>query len=223
MSRAPFEYPVVQLPDAELAREREVYGGLAQAVRRLNEVSLRSTVPDDVVAKARDLVEQATRLLEAETVPGAVGVQITSDGTMLGHGNAVVGMRNPVAVPVHVVQDHERGRATAEFELNALHEGPPGMVHGGVSALVLDQLCGEAAAAAGHPGMTGTLSLRYRRPLPLGPVSAEARFVRLEGVRAIVEGELRNADGQVCVEVEGVFILPRWAREAFATQPPQFE
>jgi acyl-coenzyme A thioesterase PaaI-like protein len=223
MDQAPFEYPVIEMSDEELEQERAVFGGLADAVRRLNDVSLRTKVSADVVHKAQELVEQAAGLLEAETVPGALGAWLTSNGTMLGHGNAVVGMRNPIAVPLEVVQDREHGRAVAEFELNALYEGPPGMVHGGVSALILDQLCGVAAAAAGHPGMTGTLSLRYRRPLPLGRVSAEARFVRTEGVKAHVEAELRNPDGQVSVEAEGVFILPRWAREALATRPPQYE
>jgi acyl-coenzyme A thioesterase PaaI-like protein len=39
--------------------------------------------------------------------------------------------------------------------------------HGGVSAMLIDQLLGHAAAAAGHPGVTTDLSVRYRRPVPL--------------------------------------------------------
>jgi hypothetical protein len=41
-------------------------------------------------------------------------------------------------------------------------------VHGGVSAMILDQMLGEAAGAGGKPGMTGTLTLRYRQATPLG-------------------------------------------------------
>jgi acyl-coenzyme A thioesterase PaaI-like protein len=116
-------------------------------------------------------------------------------------------------VPLHIERSDE-GRAWASFRLGAVYEGPPGMVHGGVSALLLDQLLGEAAAAGGAPGMTGTLTLRYRRPTPLGEVSGEAWIERVDGIKTIVRGELRNAEGETSVEAEGIFILPRWAREA---------
>jgi hypothetical protein len=85
---------------------------------------------------------------------------------------------------------------------------------------------GEAAAAGGTPGMTGTLTLRYQLNTPLGACSAEAWVDRREGVKTIVKGELRRADGTVTVTAEGVFILPRWAREKLAEEggtPPQYE
>ena len=134
-------------------------------------------------------------------------------------------MRNPIAVPLDM-QRSDEGRAWASFHLNALYEGPPDTVHGGVVALVLDQILGEAAAAGGSPGMTGTLTLRYEKNTPLGDVSAEAWVDRVEGVKTIVKGELRDADGQTTVRAEGVFILPRWAREAMERdhrKPPRFE
>jgi uncharacterized protein (TIGR00369 family) len=43
-----------------------------------------------------------------------------------------------------------------------------GMVHGGVVALMLDEAVGWASWNAGHPGLTGRLEVRYRRPLRLG-------------------------------------------------------
>ncbi len=58
---------------------------------------------------------------------------------------------------------------------------PEGQVHAGVSAMVLDQVLGEAAGAGGGPGMTGTLTIRYRRPTPLGDLHAEARIDRTDG------------------------------------------
>lgn len=61
------------------------------------------------------------------------------------------------------------GRCWAEFALGATYEGPPGFVHGGVCALILDQVMGEAAAAAGYPGMTAGLTLRFHRHDSPGP------------------------------------------------------
>jgi acyl-coenzyme A thioesterase PaaI-like protein len=223
---APFNYEVLDLTDEQVDAEVEVFGALTDDVRRLNQATLRTTVDHDTVDEVRRQVEELTARLEKSMIPDNFGVSFTKGGRIRGYGNAVVGLRNPNAVPVKVVQDKVNGRATAEFELNALHEGPPGQVHGGVVALVLDQVFGEAAAAGGAPGMTGTLTLRYALNTPLGPCSAAAWVDRRDGIKTIVKGELRRADGTVTVTAEGIFILPKWAREQLAERgeaPPQYE
>lgn len=226
MSRAPFEYRTVDMTDEEFAAEQAVYGGLTDALRRLNEVSLRTTVDAERVVAATREVEAITSRLEAEMIPANFGVVVTTSGHVRGYGNSVVGLRNPIAPPLRIVQDRVKGGASSEFFLNALYEGPPGKVHGGVLALVLDQIFGEAAAAGGTPGMTGTLTLRYRKPTALGACSAKAWVDSSAGIKTIVKGELRDAEGEVTVEAEGLFILPRWAREQLAESgetPPQYE
>ena len=223
---APFNYQVLDLTDEQIDAENAVFGALTNAVRRLNEATLRTTVDHDTIDEVRRQVEELTARLEKSMIPGNFGVAISKSGRVRGYGNAVVGLRNPIAVPLQIVQDKEAGRASAEFELNALYEGPPGQVHGGVVALVLDQVFGEAAAAGGTPGMTGTLTLRYVLNTPLGPCSAAAWVDRHDGVKTVVKGELRRADGTVTVTAEGIFILPRWAREKLAAHgetPPQYE
>ena len=222
----PFEYRTVDMTDEEFAEEQAVYGGLTEALRRLNEISLRTTMDHATIAEATKKVDELTELLSAEMIPGNFGVVVTTSGHVRGYGNSVVGTRNPIAPPLKIVQDREKGGASSEFFLNALYEGPPGKVHGGVLALVLDQIFGEAAAAGGTPGMTGTLTLRYRRPTALGACSASAWVASTAGIKTIVKGELRDADGEVTVEAEGLFILPRWAREQLAASgetPPQYE
>jgi hypothetical protein len=67
--------------------------------------------------------------------------------------------------------------------------------------------------------MTGTLTIRYQRGTPLGDLRAEAWIDRVEGIKTYAMGHLRDADG-VTVEAEGIFILPRWAREA--VKPPSY-
>lgn len=221
-----FEYRTVEMSDEEFAEEQAVYGGLTDALRRLNEASLRTTVPPDVIADVRQQIEEITGRLEAAMIPANFGVVVTNNGRVRGYGNAVVGLRNPFAPPLTIVQDKVKGGATSEFFLNALYEGPPGMVHGGVVALVLDQIFGEAAAAGGTPGMTGTLTLRYKKPTALGALKAEAWVASSAGIKTIVKGWLQDAEGDITVEAEGLFILPRWAREqleASGEAPPQYE
>lgn len=221
-----FEYRTVEMSDEEFAEEQAVYGGLTDALRRLNEASLRTTVPTDVVQDVQRQVEELTARLEEAMIPANFGVVVTNNGRVRGYGNAVVGLRNPFAPPLTIIQDRVKGGATSEFFLNALYEGPPGMVHGGVVALVLDQIFGEAAAAGGTPGMTGTLTLRYRKPTALGALNAEAWVASNAGIKTIVKGWLKDAEGDITVEAEGLFILPRWAREhleASGEAPPQYE
>ncbi|MEX3104165.1 MULTISPECIES: hypothetical protein [unclassified Streptomyces] len=43
-----------------------------------------------------------------------------------------------------------------------MHEGPPGYGHGGFTAMLLDEVMGHACVAAGHPGMTVSLTTHYR-------------------------------------------------------------
>jgi acyl-coenzyme A thioesterase PaaI-like protein len=223
--RPPVDYTVVEMTAEELADEQVLFGGLAESVRALADASLRTTVAAEVVAEVQADIERLTARLRKEQIPGAFGVSLSSAGHVRGYGNAVVGLRNPIAPPLQI-EKSEDGRAWSSFTLGALYEGPPNTVHGGVVALVLDQLLGEAAAAGGSPGMTGTLSLRYEQSTPLGACSGEAWIDRVDGVKTIVKGELRRADGETTVRAEGIFILPRWAREALEEhqqKPPRFE
>jgi acyl-coenzyme A thioesterase PaaI-like protein len=131
-------------------------------------------------------------------------------GVIRWRGNPVIGIRNPIAPPL-VIEREPSGRVFTDFHLGAAYEGPPGHVHGGVAALVLDHILGEAASNAEDPRFTGTITLRYLRTTRLGRLHAEARIDRTEGVKAFAVGHLADEDG-VTVEAEGVFIQPRWTR-----------
>ncbi|MFD4293389.1 PaaI family thioesterase [Rhodococcus sp. NPDC058505] len=200
------------LSDEEIQQQADRYGPLTDSVRALIAATLQTEVDDPEIRRARELVEEATALLRAKAIPGPYGVRWGASGRKRAWGNAADGLRNAVAPPLDIQHDAD-GLGWAEFHLGPQYEGPAGLTHGGVSALILDQLLGDTAVAAGSPGMTGTLTLRYRRPTPLGRLRAEARFDRIEGVKAFVKGHIADADG-VTVEAEGIFILPRWAREA---------
>src|ERR1044072_8163972 len=112
---APFNYQVLDLTDEDVDAENAVFGALADAVRRLNEATLRTTVDHDTVDDVRRQVEELTARLEKSMVSASFGVAITRSARVRGYGNAVVGLRNPNAVPLHIVQDKQAGRASSEF------------------------------------------------------------------------------------------------------------
>jgi len=135
------------------------------------------------------------------------------DGRPVVWGNPVTGFRNAIAPPLVMHEDPDR-LWWSEFELGEAYQGPPGWVHGGVLALVLDQLLGEAASdGLTKPLFTGTITLRYLRGTPLGKLRAEAAIERTDGHKTFVSGHMYDADGKT-VEAEGIFIKPQWARDA---------
>lgn len=203
----------------ELERQKALFGPFAQSVRELVDAAIRTTVDDDEIRRAQDEIEAIVARLRTSQLDGPYGVRFGAEGRGRPWGNTVVGLRNGAAPPL-VIDHDDTGRAWSDFRLGAAYEGPPGLVHGGVSALVLDQMLGEAAGAGGKPGMTGTLTLVYRRGTPLGDLRAEAWIERSEGIKTWAKGHLIGPEG-VTVEAEGVFILPRWARAALERRDPE--
>ncbi len=207
----------------EVARQARLYGPLADAVRSLNDAAIRTEVDDDEVRAVTVELEALAARLRATQLPGSYGVRFGEDSRGRSWGNSVVGLRNPIAPPLVIEHDPSaNGDVWCDFHLGAAYEGPPTLVHGGVSALILDQMLGEAAGAGGRPGMTGTLTLRYRQATPLGDLRAEAWIDRSEGIKTFAKGHLIGPAG-VTVEAEGVFILPRWARDEPTETPATFE
>lgn len=190
---------------AELDRRRALYGPLTEAVRELIDATIRTEVEPDVILRVREDITAATAALRAKQLDGAYGMRKTTGGESVAWGNAAVGLRNAIAPPVKIHTDDD-GLHWAEFTLGAAYEGPTGLVHGGICSLVLDHVLGVTASSI-MPSFTGTLTLRYRRGTPLGPLRAQARVERTEGRKTIVVGTLSDADG-VTVEAEGIFIGP---------------
>ncbi|MEV5708871.1 PaaI family thioesterase [Actinoallomurus sp. NPDC052274] len=179
---------------------------LAARVRELSELVVLTRADQSEVAAVAHEVELLTRRL-AEAGRGIPpGAQVGEGGIVRQLGSPVTGALNPLAPPIEISVSPD-GTARSEFTLGVLYEGPPGFVHGGVSAMVLDHLSGVAASANGTPGMTAGLDLRYRRPTPLGvPLSAEAKAVRVEGRKTFVESRILGPDGRVTVGAAAVFI-----------------
>lgn len=123
--------------------------------------------------------------------------------------NPAAGPGNPIAPPMLV--DIVDGVAIGTCTLGLAYEGPPSYVHGGISAMLLDQILGHAHAANGRPGMTVKLGMRYRRPVPLAtPLRIVGRVLELGGRWTESLATISTADDPdtVLVEAEGSFVVP---------------
>lgn len=133
------DFPTENWPAEDLARLRGSYEPLAESVRDLVDATIRTEADAETVAAVKADIDRAVSRLRERQIDGAFGARHTTAGETVAWGNAVVGIRNALAPPVRTRRD-ESGRVWADFQLGAAYEGPPGHVHGGVSALILDHV-----------------------------------------------------------------------------------
>lgn len=203
------DLPKMQM-DTDFLDRRTAVADLGQALRELVANAIGSEVTTEVLrsvaAEARELASRLAERQRRLDEPSSV------DDVHRGQRpfNPVVGAGNPVAPPMHV--EIIDGVAVGTCTLDWRYEGPFTYAHGGVSALLLDTAMGYAAAAAGHPGVTARLEVRYRSTVPLGePLLVRAELIDVLGVRAAIRGSisLEETPDDVLVEAEGRFLALR--------------
>jgi acyl-coenzyme A thioesterase PaaI-like protein len=118
----------------------------------------------------------------------------------------VCGSGNPHGIGA-VLYQRTDGSITAEIEFSEAQQGPPGFLHGGASAAVLDEAMGAAVWRAGYAVALVKLVVDYSRPVPLAvPSSVRAWLSGREGRTLWAEGEIRLADGRVAVLGRGEYV-----------------
>jgi len=188
---------------------------LGTAVRALVDASVTTLVEAGELRAAADSVRAATERLAVARRPASQLPVLDDPVAFRRVFNPVSGVGSPIAPPL-VIRRHQ-GEVLAEVTLGLAYEGPPSYVHGGMSALFMDQLLGAAAIAAGLWGMTAHLELDYRRPVPLQtPLLLRARVAENVGRRSVVTGTIATAAAPetVLVEARGVFVTPREEKAA---------
>jgi acyl-coenzyme A thioesterase PaaI-like protein len=183
---------------------------LGSALRELVDASVTTTVaPAELHAAAAAAREVTTRLAASRRTRDQLSA-LDDPVQFRRVYNPVTGVGSPLAPPL-VIRPVDGG-VVAEATLGLPYEGPPGYVHGGMSALLLDQLLGTAAHAGGLWGMTGRLELDYRRPVPLAtPLLLRATVGESHGRRVAITGSIARAEApdQPLVQARGMWVTPR--------------
>ena len=198
------------------ATRRDAVGELGSALRDLVDAAVLTEVPIAELAEAASVARELADRLRRQ---GRELHEIASvDDPEIGERwySPVYGPGNPVAAPV-VATDSPDGRAVGRVTLGKPHEGPPGLVHGGIVATVLDHVLARAVRAAGRGGLTATITVTYRRPVPLGvALVATAEIGTSEGRRTTATARLTAEDdpGTTLATAEGLFVALRPERAA---------
>lgn len=113
--------------------------------------------------------------------------------------------RNPIAPPMDIGWNGDESRCSLTLPLQ--YQGPPGRVHGGIVALMLDHVLGNAANSGGVPrAFTRYLNVLYDAATPVGePLVITGRVTKEEGRKRFLEGEV-TCHGEVRVKAEGLWI-----------------
>ncbi len=211
-----------EIDTSELRREELSYEELANAVRELIDATVRTKIGADDVNDLTAQIRAASAKLLADAHPANVGLLLCADGRRRSPSNPVSGRRNAFAPPLKVKRDKDELRAWSTFNLGAAYEGPLGHIHGGVLAMLLDQILGMIPALVGLPGMTAYLNVTYRRPSPLfADLNIEAKVDRTEGWKTFATGRIFDAEGRTTAEAEALFIVPKFARERLERRQKQ--
>ena len=100
----------------------------------------------------------------------------------------------------------EPGKVYAELCCDSAQEGYRGMLHGGISAGLIDSALTNALFSMDVVGVTAQLQLRYRRPLFIHrPLLIHAEVTACRRKLWQVEGRIEQ-DKQICLSANAVFM-----------------
>ena len=187
--------------DPALDDRRHAIRELGDALRDLVQQAAATEVPAEELRRVAALVREATAPLAASS-RGRTEMP-SADDLLRGFRlyNPVTGVGSALAPPLHI--EIVDGGVVGTCELGLAYEGPPMFAHGGVSAMLLDQMLGYAAGVAGRPGLTVSLVTRYRRPVPLEtPLRLAAKATEFTDKGAVAEGAIATAEDPETTLVE---------------------
>ncbi|KAM0550825.1 hypothetical protein ACHAPJ_008688 [Fusarium lateritium] len=122
---------------------------------------------------------------------------------------------NALSERPYVFADNTSGSLLAFYHLGARLSGHKGIVHGGMTAILLDECMGRACfpLLEGKIAVTAKLELEYKSPIHVDSmVYILAETKSQQGRKANVEATVMDAeDGRELVTAKGLFIEPKWA------------
>jgi acyl-coenzyme A thioesterase PaaI-like protein len=124
-----------------------------------------------------------------------------------GHGSCFVcGNTNPHSIGI-IWQKNPNGRIESTFVFNIHQQGPPGFVHGGASAAVLDEAMGAAVWREGYRAATVHLELDYRKPISIGEEINIQGWLFSEEIDSVTtRGIIYLSDGTIAVEARAKYV-----------------
>jgi uncharacterized protein (TIGR00369 family) len=101
----------------------------------------------------------------------------------------------------------DQHRVICRIRVPRRFEGPPGHVHGGVIATLLDEAMSKANRQFGVVAMTRQMEVDYLKPVPLmTPLTLTAHHVSASGRKHRCEAQIADQSGAVLAQGRALFI-----------------
>lgn len=128
------------------------------------------------------------------------------------------GQYHPASMGVRFERDGEES-VVARVVVHPLFAGPPERVHGGIQALVVDELMGSVNRMRGRQAFTASLTVNLRAPAPLGvELVLRAWLDGVDGRKITILAEGHGPDG-LFLDGSGLFISRADAAPGAPAQP----
>jgi uncharacterized protein (TIGR00369 family) len=115
------------------------------------------------------------------------------------------GPDNPIGLHLHF--EPADGGVHARVTLAPEFQGWREIAHGGIAMSLLDEAMAHAAGYAGHRGVTASMNVRFRKPVPLGKELEVTGRVAWQRRNVLgMEASVRDASGTVLLDGEGKFV-----------------
>ena len=109
------------------------------------------------------------------------------------------GQNNPMGLKLHFTRDGETIRT--EFTADKMHQGWPGLLHGGILGCLLDEAMSNIAYATGNTCVTASIEIRQRQPIKVEvPLVITAWITRQRKKLIETAGKVALHDGTVIAE-----------------------
>jgi acyl-coenzyme A thioesterase PaaI-like protein len=108
----------------------------------------------------------------------------------------VCGCENSIGLKLDIKSDKSLKKAWAVTKIDRKFCGWEGIVHGGIISTVLDEIMAYAAFTVYKSGVTGEITVRFRKPIP---VESE---ILIEGFVESVKGRVCYAKGTITMNGE---------------------
>jgi len=120
----------------------------------------------------------------------------------------VCGLANPIGLQIRFYSQGSE-QVEAEYTVPEAYQGFPGVVHGGIVAAMLDEICARTLLSGESTRFTYTarLELRYRKHVPVSkPLRLAGRALKVKSHTASTYGAIYNLEGELLAEAEALLV-----------------
>jgi acyl-coenzyme A thioesterase PaaI-like protein len=98
----------------------------------------------------------------------------------------------------------------AKFTVTEMHQGAPGLAHGGLLSCAFDEALGKLMWLVRQPAVTGKLETSFIAPVPVGTILfIQAEIIGQEGrkIYCKAQGRINSDSGPLAVEAAAIFVI----------------